>query len=101
MKMQSIQRIIKGDSKKMIKLGINFNSSFIKKMISDDISKPLGRWNIDNCKNQINRKIDFANEDHCGPCGQYNKDIIINYAIINYNLSIEDLEILYGANVIE
>ncbi len=99
--MQSIQRIIKGDSKKMIKLGINFNSSFIKKMISDDISKPLGRWNIDNCKNQINRKIDFANEDHCGPCGQYNKDIIINYAIINYNLSIEDLEILYGANVIE
>jgi hypothetical protein len=31
--------------------------------------KPLGRWNIENCDNKINKKIDFSNEDHCGPCG--------------------------------
>ena len=33
----------------------------------------LGRWNIDYCNKKINRKIDLSNEDHCGPCGQYNK----------------------------
>lgn len=33
--------------------------------------KPLGRWNIDYCSNKTNTKIDLANEDHCGPCGQY------------------------------
>ena len=32
--------------------------------------RPLHRWNIDYSHQQINRKIDFANEDHCGPCGQ-------------------------------
>lgn len=29
----------------------------------------LGRWNIEHCNKKINKKIDFANEDHCGPCG--------------------------------
>ena len=32
--------------------------------------KHLGRWNIENCSKKINKKIDFSNEDHCGPCGQ-------------------------------
>ena len=32
---------------------------------------PLGRWNINYCNKQINRKIDLANEDNCGPCGEY------------------------------
>jgi hypothetical protein len=32
---------------------------------------PLGRWNIDYCSKKTNTKIDLANEDHCGPCGQY------------------------------
>ena len=31
----------------------------------------LGRWNIEQCANKTNKKIDFSNEDHCGPCGQY------------------------------
>lgn len=31
--------------------------------------KILGRWNIDECNLKINRKIDYSNEDHCGPCG--------------------------------
>lgn len=34
-------------------------------------SRPLGRWNIDYCTKRTNTKIDLANEDHCGPCGQY------------------------------
>jgi hypothetical protein len=34
-------------------------------------TKKLGRWNIDYCSKITNTKIDLANEDHCGPCGQY------------------------------
>jgi len=30
---------------------------------------PLGRWNLETCNKKINNKIDLANEDHCGPCG--------------------------------
>ena len=55
--------------------------SFIKKFISKEIVKPVGRWRIENCNIQLNKKIDLSNEDHCGPCGQYalekSKDIII------------------------
>jgi len=31
--------------------------------------KPLGRWNNE-CSVKTNKKIDFSNEDHCGPCGK-------------------------------
>jgi hypothetical protein len=31
----------------------------------------MGRWNTENCNIKINKKIDFSNEDHCGPCGNY------------------------------
>jgi len=31
--------------------------------------KILGRWNIETCKKRVDRKIDYSNEDHCGPCG--------------------------------
>lgn len=34
--------------------------------------KVLGRWNIDYCPKKTNHKIDWSNEDHCGPCGQHN-----------------------------
>lgn len=33
--------------------------------------KVLGRWQLDECNKKINKKIDYSNEDHCGPCGQY------------------------------
>ncbi len=29
----------------------------------------LGRWTVEKCNKRTNKKIDFANEDHCGPCG--------------------------------
>lgn len=32
---------------------------------------PLGRWNIIYSDTRLNRKIDLANEDNCGPCGEY------------------------------
>lgn len=33
--------------------------------------QPLGRWNMEACSEKTKNKIDLANEDHCGPCGQY------------------------------
>lgn len=44
---------------------------FFRKFIKKDISLPLGRWNLNDCDKQMARKIDLANEDHCGPCGEY------------------------------
>ncbi len=29
--------------------------------------KQLGRWNVEYCE-RMNRKIDWANHDNCGPC---------------------------------
>jgi hypothetical protein len=47
--------------------------TIIKKFIPKTLPKPLGRWNND-CYMKTNKKIDFANEDHCGPCGSSGKD---------------------------
>ena len=33
--------------------------------------QPLGRWQMEHCTEKTKNKIDLANEDHCGPCGQY------------------------------
>jgi hypothetical protein len=33
---------------------------------------PLGRWKLEYDTRIVNHKIDMSNEDHCGPCGQYN-----------------------------
>jgi hypothetical protein len=51
----------------MKSLTIIFKNLFVK-----DLPLPLGRWKINNCNTQqLNYKIDMANEDHCGPCGEY------------------------------
>jgi len=50
---------------------MKFITNIIKKLSPKDISKPLGRWRLENCNTQMNNKIDLSNEDHCGPCGQY------------------------------
>lgn len=49
-----------------------FIEIFKRKLATYPKIKPLGRWNLDYCDKKINRKIDMSNEDHCGPCGQYN-----------------------------
>jgi len=32
---------------------------------------PLGHWSQERCAIKLNKKIDLANEDNCGPCGEY------------------------------
>jgi hypothetical protein len=50
---------------------MKYITKLIQKVISKEIPKPMGRWNIDYCNKKLNKKIDLSNEDHCGPCGQY------------------------------
>jgi hypothetical protein len=38
----------------------------------------LGRWHLNDCNLRINKKVDNANVDHCGPCGQYDQPPIKN-----------------------
>jgi hypothetical protein len=40
----------------------------------------LGRWNIVYCEQKINKKVELANEDHCGNCNIYKYN---NYNEIN------------------
>ena len=64
---------------------------FLKNMLPKTIPKPLGRWNND-CYLKTNKKIDFANEDHCGPCGEnlLNKPVKLqtNKNILNKEIKI-------------
>ena len=58
----------------------NIINSIVKKQ-NNIILKPLHRWKIDYTTENLNRKIDLANEDHCGPCGQYSIDKFKNKKI--------------------
>ncbi len=64
-----------------------FNINILKSITKEPI-KPLGRWSLDYCTKKMDIKVNRSNEDHCGPCGQYNvplnKD---NYNKNNYNYS--------------
>ena len=47
--------------------------SLFRRSLSNNVTKAmdypmLGRWNIQYCEAVIARKIDLANEDHCGCC---------------------------------
>ncbi len=46
-------------------------TKLIKFFTKETPSVRLGRWKLDYCNKKMNRKIDMSNEDHCGPCGQY------------------------------
>ena len=50
---------------------MKYLKNFIKRIISFDAPKPVGRWRTEECNIKLNQKIDLSNEDHCGPCGQY------------------------------
>jgi hypothetical protein len=50
---------------------MKYITTIIKRIFSKELPKPMGRWRIENCNVQMNKKIDLSNEDHCGPCGQY------------------------------
>lgn len=51
----------------LIKTGINIIRNI--DLSSSSNVKHLGRWNYINCYNSLNKKIERANIDHCGPCG--------------------------------
>lgn len=57
--------------------------SNFKKIIITSKQKqtPLGRWALD--YNSIDKKVDFANEDHCGECNYYRLTKINDLKIIN------------------
>jgi len=45
----------------------------LKTAIRGPVRTPLGRWSIDNHR-QTMLKIQYANEDNCGSCGDSNID---------------------------
>jgi len=45
----------------------------ISYLFSPEPRKILGRWNMEICDKKRNRKIDYLNEDHSGPCGNHNQ----------------------------
>jgi len=50
---------------------MKYVANIIRKLLSKELPRPVGRWRIEDCNKQMNYKIDLSNEDHCGPCGQY------------------------------
>lgn len=63
---------------------MKFIRSIIQKISKQQI-KPLGRWNIEKCEKKIDKKIDFSNEDHCGPCGNLFLQNKTNISILSDN----------------
>jgi len=55
---------------------MNILMSIVRSFITENLPNNLGRWRIEYCKIKTNNKVDLANEDHCGPCGQYALDKI-------------------------
>jgi hypothetical protein len=53
----------------------------IQSVSQSNQNKILGRWNITYCKSTVNKKIDLANEDHCGTCysTKYHNDTFITH----------------------
>jgi hypothetical protein len=45
--------------------------TILKQFLPKELPKPVGRWRIEHCEKQLNRKIELSNEDHCGPCSKY------------------------------
>lgn len=45
--------------------------NWFSKIIKESPPITLGRWNMEECSKKTNAKIDWANMDHCGPCGKY------------------------------
>lgn len=50
--------------------------SIVRSFIPENLPNNLSRWRIEHCKIKTNNKVDLANENHCGSCGQYALDKI-------------------------
>ena len=61
-----------------------------QRIFRSPIRNPLGRWNLESCHTKTTiQKVDWANEDHCGPCGYSKMQSYKNKTIIQpkkYNL---------------
>ena len=63
----------------MIKRNFNTVIDILKNITKKERPRILGRWNTGLSHQQVIRRIELANEDHCGPCGGENiKKITIN-----------------------
>jgi hypothetical protein len=51
-----------------------FLLKWVPKEVPKVVSRPVGRWKRETCDVKTEKKIDNANYDHCGPCGQYKMD---------------------------
>ena len=48
---------------------IKILQTFFQPIIKTREINLLGRWKPEYCQIKLDKKIDLANEDHCGPCG--------------------------------
>jgi len=46
-----------------------FRNIFKKMFSTSNKNVPLGRWTITYDNKQLEKKVYYANHDHCGPCG--------------------------------
>jgi hypothetical protein len=75
-------------------LRMNKIVTFIKRIRRPEYPILLGRWEITYCKRTMNKKIDLANEDHCGICYStkyHNPTYVSPYMVYTKN-AIIDLE---------
>jgi hypothetical protein len=56
-------------SKQVINSSNKLYSSIMTILKPTHTPPQLGRWNLSYGK-KIDHKVDLANEDHCGPCGE-------------------------------
>ena len=50
---------------------MKFLRQLISRILEKDVQRPVGRWGNNICEKQMKIKVDLSNEDHCGPCGEY------------------------------
>lgn len=43
----------------------------LPKWLCKDKPKVFGRWQLEYCDQKLSQKVDWANVDHCGPCGTH------------------------------
>tara|TARA_Y100000992_G_scaffold223667_1_gene155574 strand:+ start:54 stop:242 length:189 start_codon:yes stop_codon:yes gene_type:complete len=56
----------------MIKKNFTTVIDILKNISKKERPRILGRWNTGLSQQQLIRRIELANEDHCGPCGGEN-----------------------------
>ena len=73
-----------------IKLVHNTNMSMFRNVFVKLFPKRqrlLGRWEMNYTKEQLDRKIYYANHDHCGPCGDTLTDPIDSSMRLSANIN--------------